>query len=122
MRKSKHLNILVIEDDSNIRFTTQTILESEGYSVSLAVHGRDGLETLRNMEPPCLVLLDINMPEMDGYEFLLEKNADPTIASVPVVVVSATAEVSRLGGVAEVVKKPFALEDLIATVGRFCGG
>ena len=112
----KNRNVLVIEDDDNLRSTVRQVLESEGYSVFSATHGKDGLEMLQEIDQPSLILLDIQMPEMDGYEFLAEKNSDPTLAPIPVVVVGATADASRLKGVVDVVKKPFEIETLLIVV------
>lgn len=111
--------ILVIEDENHIRIAFQLTLESEGYDVVLAANGKVGLELLRKMEAPCAVVTDLKMPEMDGYEFLKEKNNDPTIAFIPVIVVSATPDQSRLVGVAEVIRKPFDMSLLLAAVARF---
>ena len=96
------------------------MLEAEGYTVFQAGHGRDGLELLRRMEPPCVVLLDIMMPEMNGYEFLHEKNADPAIANVPVVVLSATADPKLLPSAADFIRKPFQIERLLNSVEKHC--
>ena len=113
---------MLVEDDKSIQLTIRHTLELEGYEVFIADHGRDGLTLLRQMKPPCLVLLDIQMPEMDGYEFLQAKNADPAIAAVPVVVLSATADERRLLGASEFIRKPFELEKLVEAVERYCGG
>ena len=114
-------NILVVEDNCEIQTSLRQLLEAEGYTVFVADHGRDGLNLLRTMDPPCVVLLDIQMPEMDGYEFLREKNADPSIAAVPVVVLSATADPKDLNGAADFVKKPFEIPRLLSVVGAHCG-
>ncbi len=118
--KKAKKNVLVVEDDRGIQTTIRHLLESEGFTVFVADHGRDGLDLLRQMEPPCVVLLDIQMPEMDGYEFLREKNADPSIATIPVVVVSATADEKLLVGATELVRKPFEIPALLEAVERHC--
>jgi CheY-like chemotaxis protein len=119
MRTKK--SALVVEDDPGIRNTLQLLLEAEGYTVFLAEHGRDGLDLLRRIEPPCVVLLDIQMPKMNGYEFLCEKNADPSIADVPVVVLSATADVRQIIGAVDFIRKPFEIPRLLEVVERHCG-
>ena len=113
-------SILVVEDDPGIRRTLQHLFEGEGYTVFLAEHGRVGLELLRRMQPPCVVLLDIQMPEMDRYEFLRAKNADTSIAAIPVVVLSATADPDDLMGAADFIRKPFEIMKLLGVVGRYC--
>ena len=120
-RKKIKKSVLVVEDDRGIRDTLQHLLEAEGYTVYLAEHGRDGLDLLRRVDPPCVVLLDIQMPVMDGLEFLREKNADPTIAAIPVVVLSATADPKRLTGAADFIRKPFEIPILLGAVDRHCG-
>ena len=119
-RKKIKKSVLIVEDDPGIRDTLQHLLEAEGYTVFLAEHGKDGLELLRRMAPPCAILLDIQMPVMDGYEFLREKNADPAIAEVPVVVLSATAEAKDLNGAADFIRKPFSIPQLLKAVERHC--
>jgi len=116
MKKS----VLIVDDSQEIRDSLQHLLEAEGYTVLLAEHGKDGLDLLRRMEPPCAILLDIQMPVMDGYEFLREKNADPTIAGVPVVVLSATAEAKDLNGAADFIRKPFSIPQLLKAMERHC--
>ena len=111
--------ILIIDDDHSIRDAIQHLLEAEGYTIFLADHGKDGLELLRNMEPPCAILLDIQMPIMDGYEFLREKSADPAIANIPVVVLSATADAKDLNGAADFIRKPFSIPQLLGTVEKY---
>ena len=114
-------SVLVVEDDRSIQSTIRLLLESENFTVYVADHGRDGLDMLRRMDSPCVVLLDIQMEVMDGYEFLHEKNADPSIAAIPVVILSATANAKDLRGAQEFIKKPFEIPDLLDAVGRYCG-
>ncbi len=99
------------------------LLEAEGYEVRVAANGRDGLDVLqRDTEPPCLILLDLRMPDMDGVAFLAALRAQPRLASVPVVLVSAD---SRLPlkthdlGVTSI-KKPVDVDELLAVVKRHC--
>ena len=62
--------ILIIEDDNDIRDSLCQLLEDEGYRVVSAANGQEGLESLRQLSEPCLILLDLFMPVMDGREFL----------------------------------------------------
>jgi CheY-like chemotaxis protein len=114
--------ILVIEDDPGTREAIQDALETEGYAVVTAIHGRDAFEQLRRMEPPCLILLDLMMPVMSGGEFLVALRATKELAHLPIVVVSAwpdEAEKIR-GEIQGFVKKPIELDALCETVERFC--
>ncbi|MGK5088719.1 response regulator [Bdellovibrionota bacterium FG-2] len=108
--------ILVVEDHPEMRSAFQLLFEGEGYFVVTAENGKRGLEILRNMEAPCAVITDLKMPEMDGFGFLQEKNADPAIASILVIVVSATPDMDRLVGVAAVIMKPFDISRLLDEV------
>src|SRR4051812_7004066 len=84
-----HNPILVVEDDPDIRDAIRSVLEDEGYKVNTAVNGRDGLDALSKMPPPCLILLDMMMPVMSGYEFLAHLRRQEHLAPIPVIVVSA---------------------------------
>ncbi|MBC8132351.1 MAG: response regulator [Deltaproteobacteria bacterium] len=83
-------SILVVDDDFDIREVLCEILTSEGYRVVDAANGSDALSRLRGDGPPSLVLLDLRMPVMDGYEFLKRRDADPVLRGIPVIVLSAT--------------------------------
>jgi CheY-like chemotaxis protein len=119
-------HILLIEDDFAIRETVCEVFESEGFQVTCACNGAEGLRRLAELERaerPQVILLDLMMPVMDGWEFRLAQKRDPRIAAIPVVVLSAGAGLeSRLRSLAPAtfLAKPFELEHLIDTVGRLC--
>ena len=73
------------------------------------------------MDPPCLVLLDLTMPVMDGLEFLRVKKGDVALAPIPVVVVSAVSEQARGAGAQGILKKPVDIDLLLAVVRQYCG-
>lgn len=82
--------ILVVEDDVAVRSMLTDLLTDEGYSIHAACHGLDALNQLRAMErQPFLILLDLNMPVMTGWEFRVHQKRDPAIAHIPVAVISA---------------------------------
>ena len=114
--------VLVVEDDREIRESIVDVLEAEGYRVVSAPNGKEGLARLRELEEPCLILLDLMMPIMSGGEFLALVRKDDALAAIPVVIVSAWQnEAAQLAGAAQgYVKKPIALDTLLATVSRFC--
>src|SRR5437762_11749160 len=91
--------VLAVEDDFDLRDALVPILEYEGHRVVSAANGQEALERLQTMPPPSLILLDLMMPVMDGEEFRARQLRDPTLASIPVVVVSAHArsEERRVG-------------------------
>ncbi len=114
-------SILVVEDDEQIAWTLRELLESEGYTVSVASNGREALDLLPSMQSPCLVLLDLMMPVMNGWDFLKIKVKDMKIAPIPVVVVTAYQNGNVVHhGAERVMKKPIELETLLAVVRDYC--
>jgi CheY-like chemotaxis protein len=116
--------VLLVDDDPLLIQAIQVGLESHGYQVIAAHDGREGLELLRTRHA-CLVLLDLEMPGMTGWQFREEQCGDPSIASVPVVVVSSRTDAERQARVMHVaagLQKPVDLDRLHATVRAQCGG
>ena len=107
-------SVLVVDDDDAIREVIAEVLRDEGYEVSSAGNGEQALDELRKGKRPDLVLLDLMMPVMSGWELLelLQSSAD--LSKIPVVVVSAM----TAPGVCEHLAKPIDLECLLATVDR----
>ena len=120
MRKD---HVLIVEDDDDIRTVVAAVLQAEGYPVIEAVHGRDALDKLRLAGGVCLIVLDLYMPTMNGRAFREAQLKDPTIADIPVVVVSADPDAVKqalqLGVVASMVK-PVDFDRLLNVVGRYC--
>ena len=110
--------ILIIEDDADVRESLSEVLLSEGYEIAEAQDGAEGLRAARDQLPD-LILLDLMMPIMNGWDFRTAQMADPALAPIPVVVISATLpdQVHAIGAVAHL-HKPFDLVDLIDTVQR----
>ena len=113
--------VLVVDDDEIIRGFVSEALQDEGYEIRTAANGRHALDVLREWKPN-LIVLDLMMPEMDGWTFRAEQRKLPEAADVPVVVLSAVrdlrAQAAALGA-ASVLGKPFELDDLLQTVSRF---
>jgi|GEM_PF-1222017 len=108
--------ILVVEDDAGIRESVCTILADEGYPVLSAVNGKDAIDLLRSTSPrPRLILLDLMMPVMNGWEFYARTRLDNVIAAIPVVVMSAYEGDARTGSLT-LLKKPLRLDELLAAV------
>lgn len=80
--------IMVVEDDADHRLAITELLEEAGYHVATAAHGRQALSELSSQPHPALVLLDLMMPELDGWGFMAEFQRNPALSSIPVVVVS----------------------------------
>lgn len=116
--------ILVVEDDRDIRDVLAEILTEEGYRVLVAEDGAEGLQRLRDGPAPDLILLDLMMPRMDGYQFREEQLRHPAWARIPLVLLTAGVETSdkiAALGAMDVVRKPVKIEfllDLIGTVLR----
>jgi CheY-like chemotaxis protein len=116
--------ILVIDDEEDIRKMFQRLLSEEGYEVLTAAQGQEGL-SLMEEELPDLVVLDIAMPVMDGYQFLEKVKGDPRTRGIPVIVISAVdTDIDRLGelGTDEFLGKPFSNTVLLETVQRLLKG
>jgi CheY-like chemotaxis protein len=117
-------SILLVEDTTQLRDSLKKLLEQQGYSVITARDGRAALRKLRSGEPPALILLDLRMPGMSGWEFREEQKKQPDVASIPIVVLTAVGHVEErtatLGAVAYL-QKPFTFEQLLETVRRYCG-
>jgi CheY-like chemotaxis protein len=113
--------VLVVDDDDAIRTVLRDLLEMDGYGVVTAEDGAVGLAALAAIEP-CLVLLDMRMPVVDGWEFSRRYRAAGHRA--PVVVMTAAENARRWCdevGADDCLPKPFVLDDLYAMVKRACG-
>ena len=115
--------ILVVDDDEDIRFAMSDTLEAEGYRVLLAEDGSDALAKLRaEGERPCVILLDLMMPKMDGWGFRAAQRDDPALADIPVVVLSADAQVKKKAaelGADGSMAKPIRIDELLTMIKRF---
>ena len=114
--------ILVIDDDDDIRAVLAMVLDEAGFRVVTAANGREALEHLREDSQPDVILLDLMMPEMDGYQFRAEQQRDPALRAIPTLIVTAgtvTSRVEALGAEA-ILRKPVSLRRLVDTIRRFC--
>ena len=112
--------ILVVDDDRGAMEALSDILEYEGYDVQRAHNGLEALEYLHHNRPfPNLIVLDLLMPVMDGWEFRSRQKEDPDLAKVPVLVVTAIAATAGIDAVS-VLRKPVDVDALLRTVARYC--
>src|SRR5215510_5543427 len=81
--------VLIVEDDADLREMMAQLLSLEGFQTAAVANGREALEYLQGGEAPHLILLDLMMPVMDGWEFRRQQQADPSLSRVPVIVLSA---------------------------------
>lgn len=113
--------VLIVEDDADVREFLEFLLADNGYDTASARNGRDALIQMAARKPS-VVLLDLNMPVMDGWEFRRQQLDDPGKAGVPVVAVTAhfdPHDVERTLGV-KCLKKPMQVDQLLAEVQQAC--
>ncbi|RME45183.1 MAG: response regulator [Caldilineae bacterium] len=119
-------HILCIEDEPEMIELVRLILERKGFQVTGALGGKQALEVLKE-EKPDLILLDLMMPDMDGWEVYRQVKADPRLASIPVIVVTAKAQsIDKVLGlhiakVEDYVTKPFGPQELLASIAKVLG-
>jgi two-component system response regulator MprA len=114
-------NILLVEDDVDVREALVEALSDRGYAVDTAADGLSALQALRGGKRPGVILLDLMMPRMDGLEFRSAQRADPKLAELPVVILSADArmeEKARAMKVQDAIRKPIDLEQLYRVIER----
>jgi CheY-like chemotaxis protein len=111
--------VLVIEDESDLREMMRDALELNGYAVVTAVDGQDALDKISGIENLGLVILDLLMPVMNGWDFVERMRQRAELASVPVVVHS-SAPSPALPGVTRILQKPLLFERLISVVREYC--
>jgi CheY-like chemotaxis protein len=113
--------ILVVEDDAATREALGLILVSEGFRFLGAANGQEALGLLRSGPHPDLILLDLMMPIMDGWQFRREQSQDSALSAIPVVVLSADGNVQQKATAlqaADYLQKPVDVENLIAVIQR----
>jgi len=121
--KAQSLRVLVVEDNEHAAYLLRSLLEHAGFEVSLSKDGRDALAKLASTEPVDLVLLDLMLPYVSGYQVLIEARKDPRWARVPIVVLTArTLEMDAVRaletGANDFIRKPFLPDELIARIRR----
>jgi CheY-like chemotaxis protein len=110
-------SVLVVDDDDSVRSLYVDALTEVGHVVAVAVDGAEALDRLRDGSVPCVVLSDVRMPRMDGWELSRAVARDPELASIPVVVVTGDKILSFSSPAGD---KPFSTAELDALVQRSC--
>jgi len=119
-RDRRTVSVLVVDDDPDTRELLEEALVRAGYSVAIASNGREALAVLRSIRPE-MILLDIQMPLMDGAEFRQAQRRDRDLIKIPTVVMTGSKDEPLLDiGVVETLTKPFRVKDLLAIVGSHC--
>jgi CheY-like chemotaxis protein len=111
--------ILVVEDDEDAREAMVALLQMKGYRAVPAGNGKEALDYLQRAPVPDLILLDLWMPVMDGWEFRQHQKQDPRLSTVPVVVVTALSDRTDVDA-DEIIIKPVDVEHLLTTVSHYC--
>jgi two-component system, chemotaxis family, chemotaxis protein CheY len=118
---AKHCLVAIIEDDAEFRNMLRELLEEEQYRVVALSNGAEALEALHGDAVPNVILLDVSMPVMDGFDFLRFRNDDPRLAQVPVVLVTNAKPHERPTiGVNDVVRKPIDIDEILFAIKRYC--
>lgn len=111
-------HIFVVDDNTAIRELFRTLLETEGYAVTEATDGQHALELLAKGALPALILLDMNMPVLNGKDFMLRLKMTPSLSKIPVIVVAAIEASDVPPGAAHFFRKPADLDELLAVVSK----
>ena len=115
-------SVMIVEDDRDTREMLGRFLELEGFDVRTAANGQLALEALQQEDEPCVILLDLMMPVMNGWQFREQQVRDPRFSRIPVVVVTAAGpredipEINADGWLS----KPVDFDRLLATIGSLC--
>lgn len=121
--RTPECRVLLVEDDEDLREALSTILRRNGYLPVEAENGHDALKRLREEPLPAVIVLDVAMPMMDGWQFRSEQQKDPRFAGVPVIVFTADGNAAGIAArmrAAGYLQKAAALDGLLAEIGRVC--
>jgi CheY-like chemotaxis protein len=117
-------SVLVVDDDPAICEAIQQALEEEGYQVITAEHGQAALDWLKGAPSrPCVIILDLMMPVMDGAALRRAQLSDPTLSNIPVILVTAGGNADKKAAAVGAdlgMTKPMSLHELLEAVGKFC--
>lgn len=114
--------ILIVDDDREFRDALVEVISREGYQVETAESGLQALDKLRWGLRPCVILLDLQMAVMTGWDFRAEQERDPALAAIPVIAMTAGPWKQRdLGDYAARIAKPIDVKDLQAKLTQYCG-
>lgn len=112
-------HVLIVEDNADLRYLYQVAVKNEGHTPMVASNGKEALEQLQKASVlPHLILLDLMMPVMDGWQFLEERKKDSKLCDIPVILCSAAHE--RMPEHIEFLKKPVDLKKLVEVLDKYC--
>jgi CheY-like chemotaxis protein len=113
---SSAAQILIVEDDDDLRMVVTDLLADLGYQVASAMNGREALDYLRSHRPPSLIVLDLMMPVMDGVEFCRRRLRDPALRSIPIFLFTARGQSIANISAVRVLNKPLVVSEFIDAV------
>lgn len=116
--KKRDAGILIVDDDAGSRKALAEVLTDEGYSVATAGDGADAMTYLRQGHRPRVILLDLMMPGVDGWDFRAEQKRDTALADIPVIAISAA---GKLMDADHSLRKPIKIEALLKLLGTVMG-
>ena len=111
--------LMIIEDEEGLRESLVELLKLEGHAAHSAANGREALDLLKVIPAPCLILLDMMMPVMNGRAFLDEISLDNKLNHIPVLIVSAFENPNTKGAIG-ILKKPLDIDLLLTIVAKYC--
>ena len=113
---SSTAQILIVEDDDDLRTVVTDLLRQLGYSVAAAVNGREALDYLHAHHAPSLIVLDLMMPVMDGVEFCRRRLRDPALRAIPIFLFTARGQSIANVSAVKVLRKPLVVNEFIDAV------
>lgn len=117
--------LLVIDDEPGIRYLLKEFLSLEGFEVTTAKNGIDGLAVLKNMSPPDLIIMDLSMPGLSGKEVAISLRSNPSTREIPILIMTASLLYSDLIPTDNfydcLIFKPYMLDDLLSAVKKILG-
>ena len=117
------MRVLIVDDDHDMRSALSETLEMEGHQTACVSNGQEALDHLRTGDAPCLILLDLMMPVMNGWQFRERQLENRALAGIPLVVITAdgnAASKARELSADDYLRKPLRPEELLATVAKYC--
>jgi CheY-like chemotaxis protein len=113
--------LLLVDDDGELRESLAELFEDEGYVTALAANGGEALDLLRAPDLPDLIIVDLMMPGMNGWQLLDQLRGDPRLCAIPLLIITAGRNIGAEALAAEILFKPFHLDDFLERVGRLSG-